>query len=596
MQKEKHELSEYQILQVVVDQFLEQLSITLQRKSQLVEISFEAKSAELAAQVTIATANAYITSGFEANLEVTQKAVGWLTERISGLKARLDESEKKLFDYRSREGLLDVQGVQTVTARELENISGKLSDVKRERLTIEATYRQIKAIKTPIIQEYESIPGMLDSVAVQRAKEAMDTAEEKVTELSKVYGKKHPKMKSAQANYNKVHGNYLRLLKNVAKGVERQYRAIRSNESSLVSEMDRSKDDIRDINKKSFKLKELQSEVETNRRLYDTFFSRFKEANETSGMQTANARILDEAVVSIQPVKPRKKLIVIIAAVFGLGLGVIIAFMREALNKTIRTAADVEEKLTVPLLGVLPLLKSKKKKNKDRYIAELSFIEENKSNFAEAIRTIRTAVVLSGLDNDNKMAVVTSSVPNEGKTTVSINLAMALGQTEKVLLIDGDLRRPSIAETCQIDTKDGLSTLVAGSSSFEDCIHRFEEWGIDILPAGVVPPNPQELLGSRRFGSVITALSKKYDRIVIDTAPVQAVSDAQLISVHSNEVIYVVKADATPYSLACNGIDKFRQINCNVTGVVLNQLNLAQAAKYYGSDYYNGYYQNYGYN
>ena len=288
LQKEKHELSEYQILQVVVDQFLEQLSITLQRKSQLVEISFEAKSAELAAQVTIATANAYITSGFEANLEVTQKAVGWLTERISGLKARLDESEKKLFDYRSREGLLDVQGVQTVTARELENISGKLSDVKRERLTIEATYRQIKAIKTPIIQEYESIPGMLDSVAVQRAKEAMDTAEEKVTELSKVYGKKHPKMKSAQANYNKVHGNYLRLLKNVAKGVERQYRAIRSNESSLVSEMDRSKDDIRDINKKSFKLKELQSEVETNRRLYDTFFSRFKEANETSGMQTAN--------------------------------------------------------------------------------------------------------------------------------------------------------------------------------------------------------------------------------------------------------------------------------------------------------------------
>ncbi len=594
LQKPDEELTDYMIMQMVVDQFIEQLSVTLQRKSQLVEISFESKSAELAAQVATEMAEAYISMGFEANLEVTQKAVGWLTERLSGLKAKLDESEKKLFDYRSKEGLLDVQGVQTVSAKELEDISDKLIDTKRDRMTLQATYRQIKSIKSHTVQDYETIPGLLDSVSVQRAKESMDTAEEKVTELSKIYGMKHPKMKSAQANYNKVYSNYLRLLKNVAKGIERQYNAIRSNEYSLKKEMSRSKGDIRTINKKSFKLKELQSEVDSNRRLYDTFFSRFKETNETSGMQTANARIVDEAVVPNIPVKPKKKLIVIIATILGLGLGVVIAFLQEALNKTIRTAADVEEKLGVSLLGILPLLKKKKIEDKD--IALLSFIEENKSNFAEAIRTIRTGVVLSGLDNDEKIAVVTSSVPNEGKTTVAINLAMALGQSEKVLLIDGDLRRPSIGKTCKIDNKNGLSTLVAGTTSFDDSMHTFEEWGIDVLPAGIVPPNPQELLGSIRFGKVIKALGRKYDRIVIDTAPIQAVSDAQLISVHCNEVIFVVKADATPYSLAYNSIDKFRQINRHVTGVVLNQMNVAKATKYYTGDYYNGYYQNYGYN
>ena len=590
------EMTEEEIKRSVVGQVMGGVSVSIQRDSQLVDISFESTSPELAAQIATELAEAYIALGFEMELEVTQKAVGWLTERLSGLKIKLDESEQKLFDYRSKEGLLDVDGVHTISAKELDDLSDKLMDTKRERLTIEATYRQLKSIKNPTVHDYETIPGLLDSGSVQHAKASMDSAEEKVTELSRVYGKKHPKMKSAQANYNKVYSNYLRLLKNVAKGIERQYNAIRSNESALKKEMDRSKGDIRTINKKSFKLKELQNEVDSNRRLYDTFFSRFKETSETSGMQTANARILDEALVSYIPIKPKKKRIVIIAAILGLGLGIAIAFLREALNKTIRTAADVEQKLGTSLLGVLPLQKtSRKRKFKDKDIALLSFIEENRSNFAEAIRTIRTGVVLSGLDNDEKVAVVTSSVPNEGKTTVAINLAMALGQSENVLLIDGDLRRPSIAKTCGIEGENGLSTLVAGSSSFSESVRTFKDWGIDILPAGIIPPNPQELLGSKRFGSMIKALSKKYDRIVIDTAPIQAVRDAQLISVHSNEIVFVVKADSTPYSLANNAIDTFRKINRNITGVVLNQVNIDKNSKYSG-DYYNGYYQNYDYN
>jgi len=595
-QQQKVTMNETQIMQSVVGKVVKNLSIIQKRGSQLIEISFESNSPKLAAEITVEVAESYISLGFEANLEVTQKAVGWLTERLSGLKETLDNSENKLFSYRNKAGLLDVKGVHTVSEKELADISDKLMDTKRDRLTIEATYRQIKSINNPTVRDYESIPGLLDSASVGRTKGLVDIAEEKLTELSKVYGKKHPKMISAQANYNKVYAKYFRLLSNAAKRVERKFNAIKSNETTLRRELNRTKGDIRNINKKSFKLKALQAEVESNRRLYETFFSRFKETNETSGMQTANARIIDKAIIPTTPIKPKKKVIVILAVILALVFGVLIVFLQDMLNKTIRNVADIEIKLGIPLLGALPLFKTKKKRDKLRKKeALLVFLEENKSNFSEAIRTIRTGIMLSGLDNKEKVVLITSSIPNEGKTTVAINLAMALGQSEKVLLIDGDLRRPSIAKACHIKGEKGLSTLVAGTSNFNESVHTFADWDIDILPSGVIPPNPQELLGSKRFGAMIKALSQKYDRIIIDSAPIQAVSDAQLIAIHANEIVFVVKADSTIAPLVLSGIDKLNKINRPITGVVLNQLDLTKAAKYYSGDYYNGYYHDYGY-
>ncbi|WP_198263922.1 GumC family protein [sulfur-oxidizing endosymbiont of Gigantopelta aegis] len=588
-EEEKEQL----IFQGVTEQFMGRLEVQEHKKSLFVSITFNAKSPILAAQIATEVANAYIESGFDSNLEMTEKAVGWLTERLSGLKDKLSASEQKLIEYRKQENLLDVQGIQTVSARELDDISSKLIDARRDRSKLQSIYSQIQRAKKGGIEQYESISGILDSPSVQYAKDKLHDAQNSVAELSKRYGPKHPKMKSAQANYNKAKNSYLSLLKSVARGIEGQYRAARSNEDSLKRDMSQSKQEIRTINTKGFKLKELEREVETNRQLYDTFFTRFKETSETSGMQGANARIVDKASVPRVPVKPKKKLIIIIAFVFGIGMGVVLAFLREALNNTIRNPADVELKLNAPLLGVLPMQKLKKTEV-DKPL--LAFHHENHSDFSEAIRTIRTGVVLSGLDSEYKIAVVTSSIPNEGKTTVSLNLAMALGQTEKVLLIDADMRKPSIAKACQFESKNGLSTLVAGTADFNDCIQRFEQWNVDILPSGVVPPNPQELLSSKRFAKVLEILSKKYERIIIDSAPTQAVSDALLIARYANEVIYVVKADSTPNALAKAGIDKLKSIDANISGVVLNQLNISKTEKYYAGGYYGGYYSSYGYN
>ena len=407
--------------------------------------------------------------------------------------------------------------------------------------------------------------GDVESVSALTAKQLQDLSERqiqaqfKLSEISKRYGPKHPSYLQAQYELDEA---------------DIALRQARKN--AMV------------VARKEFRLQELMREVETNRNLYDTFFTRIKEANQTRQLETSNARVVDPAVVSSIPVKPNKKLTMALAFVLSLMLGVLLAFLLDYLDSTFKGAEDVEARLGVPMLGLLPLAKSKTKSN----FAQATFLEEGMQSFAEAMRTIRTGVILSSIDAPHQIVVVTSSVPGEGKTTTSLNLALAMGQMERVLLIDADMRRPSVAKACNIPAASpGLSNLVAGSADMSQCIHHLEDGNIDVLTAGLIPPNPLELLSSKRFKEVLNQLLEKYDRIVIDSAPTLAVSDALVLASLANAVIYVVKSDSTAFHSARTGIQRLQRVNAPLAGVVLNQVNFSKANKY-GSYY--GYYDYYG--
>ncbi|HQV41153.1 MAG: polysaccharide biosynthesis tyrosine autokinase [Moraxellaceae bacterium] len=407
--------------------------------------------------------------------------------------------------------------------------------------------------------------GDVEGVLALTAKQLQDLSERqiqaqfKLSEISKRYGPKHPSYLQAQYELDEA---------------DIALRQARKN--AMV------------VARKEFRLQELMREVETNRNLYDTFFTRIKEANQTRQLETSNARVVDPAVVSSIPVKPNKKLTMALAFVLSLMLGVLLAFLLDYLDSTFKGAEDVEARLGVPMLGLLPLAKSKTKSN----FAQATFLEEGMQSFAEAMRTIRTGVILSSIDAPHQIVVVTSSVPGEGKTTTSLNLALAMGQMERVLLIDADMRRPSVAKACNIPAASpGLSNLVAGSADMSQCIHHLEDGNIDVLTAGLIPPNPLELLSSKRFKEVLNQLLEKYDRIVIDSAPTLAVSDALVLASLANAVIYVVKSDSTAFHSARTGIQRLQRVNAPLAGVVLNQVNFSKANKY-GSYY--GYYDYYG--
>ncbi len=598
--------TEMEIQDAIVRDFQSRLTISPVRNSQLVRISFESSDAELAANVPNVLAEVYIESDLEARLNMTRKAASWLTGQLEGLRERQDLSEKELQEYRDREQLVDVAGVRSLAAKQLDELTQDLAEASKERSKAQSIYQQVLDQDRRGESSYESIPAVLEHPLVNRLKEVEAEAELKVFELSKRYGPEHPKMIGAQSELTATKEATQKQVRAVVDRIAREYKLSVANEREIKRALEEAKQEVREINRKEYQLGTLTRDVAANRELYDMFLKRIKETDLSSDLQSPVARIVDPSVVSLIPYKPKKRQILLLATVAGLFVGVMLAFLMEYLDNTFKTTEDVDSILGLPVLGILPQLKNNGKKKRTRskqeedeiHSPDHMFLEAPKSNFAESIRTIRTGVMLSSLDEDHKVVLVTSSVPSEGKSTVSMNLAIALGHLENVLLIDADMRRPSIVKFLGLPASTpGLSNLVAGSATFEECVQQIEGSEIDFLTSGVVPPNPLELLSSERFKEVLAKLSQKYDRIVIDSAPANAVSDALLLSSQASAVIYVIKADATPHQVALSGVSRLRRVNAHIVGAVLNRVDLEKASNYYGKYGYGkyGYYGYYGY-
>ncbi len=573
---------------------LDKLAIQPVLNSHLVKISFDSPDRALTYRVANELAVAYIESNLEARLQMTKTAASWLTERLAGLRKKLEKSETALQTFHDRERLVDVKGVDSLTASRLGDLSSKLVEARGQRTAAEAVYKQVRALRGKSSEQMESIPAVIKHPLVNALKQKEAEAERRISELAKRYGPQHPKMIAARSNLEVVRKGLKKRIATVVSGVAKEYEAARAGEAELVRSLAGSKKEMRDINRKKYRLGVLEREVETNRQLYELFMTRFKETSATGDMHSANARVVDPARLPGAPFKPKKPRIVILTLLVALVLTIMLAFLLERLDNTLKTTEDVEARLLLPVLGMFPRLKTRGRKDK----APLRhFLDKPKTNFAESVRTVRTGILLSGLDDPHKVIVVTSSVPGEGKTTVSMNLAFAMGHLKKVLLVDADMRRPSIGEACGLEPSAvGLSHLVAGAAQVSDCVHHIEDTHVHVIPAGIVPPNPLELLSSRRFRDVLEKLGQAFDHIILDTAPTLAVSDALVVASHANGVVYVAKADATPYQAAQVGVKRLRQADAPLIGVVLNQVAARKPSSYGGYGYYEGdYYTHYGY-
>lgn len=591
-------ITDEQAFNTAVRRFRPALRIQLIRNSQLVQISFSAFDRELVSKVPNALAETFIESDLDARMAMTQKASEWLRERMGELKTKVDTAERALQDYRDRERIVDAKGIALSGAgRQLEELTRSLVEARQKRAEAESAYSLVQQIKAGRAQaNYDSVPVVLRNPLVQQMKLVEAEAERRLSDAAKRYGPEHPRMIQAKAELEAAKENSRKQVEIAVAGLSKEYEQARANESAVERALAQSKADIQGINRKEFQLGVLEREVVQNRNLYDMFVNRLKETSAAGDLQTTIARVIDPATTPSAPFAPNRNQIILSAAGITLLVAALLALLLDRLANSLNSTADVEQRLGVPALGVLQKIKGFSKKG---FVSELAFFNDTQSTFAEAVRTVRTSVLMSALDDPHKVVVITSSVPEEGKTTLSFNLACALGQVKKVLLVDGDLRRPKIGKLVSRDTRSpGLADLVAGHAQVSQCVFFDERAGIHILSAGTVPPNPLELLSSRRFEDVITKLKEAFDIVLIDSAPLQLVSDAQVLSQFASSVIYVVKADATPYQVAQNGLRKLRRVNASILGVVLNQLDLEKAEKYYGE--YSGYrsyrgYRKYGY-
>jgi succinoglycan biosynthesis transport protein ExoP len=571
-----------------VNKFINAFQVIPVRKTQLVILSYEHESAQFAAVIANTVGEVYIENYLQAKLDMTAKATSWLNESLQGLRSKLDSSEKGLSDFYEREQVVNIDGVVGLASDELQQLS-ELLLVAQGSLKRNEIISQQANISNIDITTLASLPEVLNHPSIQNVKRAELSAESRVSELSKVYGPKHPKMIAANAELNSIRLNLSNQIRVLVNGINTEYANALAKVKELEKDLEKAKQEFRKLSNLENQHRTLQREVDINQQLYNSFFTRLKETGELGGFESANARILDEAIPPGSPSKPKKGLLITIAFVVSFAFGVFLALTLEVLNSGIRSVEDVEKKLGQRMLGIIPW----QPHGKEKILPVRHFFDTKHHMFGESVRTLRTSLQLLNLDKPAKTILVTSSVPKEGKSTVSINLAFAMGQLKKVLLIDTDLRRPTLSKQFGLPGfQPGIANLVAGTHNIEECIVTDEQSGIDLICAGTLPPNPQELLASEAFKTLVEGLKEKYDHIIMDSAPTQAVSDAIIVSKVCNSVVYVVKSDSTSEKIINSGLSRFMQIGHRVDGVVLNQVDLKKAKK---TGEYAGYYDQYGY-
>lgn len=592
-EEEPPEWNEKSLTEAVLGSFSRNLTVEPIRLSQLVIIRYTSPDPGLASRIANAIALTYIENDLDARYQMTLTASTWLQDQLAGLKEKLTQSEQSLQSYREKQGIVSMKEAgQNGSGQQVELLQARLIEARTRRSEVESTYKTVKEASST--GELASQPAVLVNQQVADAKRQASEAARRLADASQRYGKEHPKFMQADSDAKSANENLQRQIELVVGGITNEYERARSTEKMLEGALANARGSVQNINRKEFELGVYEREVDSNRQMYDMFLKRAKETTVGGDLQSVVARIVDRAEPPTSPIKPKKLLIIAVALFMGILVGVMLALLMEVLDNTMKSTEDVEVHLKQPLLTVLPMLA---KKEADRAISGRLLTESPNSLYSEGIRTARTGVLLSSVDLATRTLIVTSSVPGEGKTTFSCNLAMAHALTKKTLLIDGDMRRPSVHKSYGLEpTSLGLSELVAGTAALGDCIQAVEGSKLNVLTSGAIPPNPLELLHSDRFARTLEELSNHFEIIIIDSPPVELVSDALVIAARASGLIFVTKALATPYQLARKSLLRLRRAHVHIIGVVLNALDFSKAEKYYGD--YSGYgkygYDNYG--
>ena len=586
---------EEDLLESVTSQVMGGIRVDPVRNTQLVKLSFESHDPVLAERVPNTLAMIYIVSDLEERGDTTRRSMSFLRSQALELKQKLDQSERALQEFRERQNIVVTKsGAVSGAMQRMEEIQSSLDGARRKRLAAESSYNELNNAQRAGVA-MGSLPVVLKNPVIARFKIAEAEAERRVSETSKRYGPEHPRMIAARSDLNAVRDNLHQQIGTVVEGILKDYEVAKANEAALEGKLERAKLESQEYNRKEFTLARLEREVASNRQLYDLFTQKAKETD-TGDIPSAIARVIDEAKLPKSASGPNKRRIVGIAMLVALAVAVAIALLLEQLDTKVKTSHEVEAKLDVKAVGVLPNMRVQVGSPIERI-----FVNENQSAFAEGIRSIRSDLLLSGIDSPQKVVLLTSSLPEEGKTTVACNLAFAFSQIKKTLLVEADMRRPKIARVLGGDVhRAGLSELVAGNAMLDECVYPADNSNLWVLQSGRVPINPLELLSSQRFTEVMQTLKQAFDVIVVDSPPLQVVSDALVLSQYATSVLYVVKADSTPYPLARHGLTRMKRVNEPALvglGAVLNQLDMNRANKYYGEyrGYGASYYPRYGY-
>jgi capsular exopolysaccharide synthesis family protein len=570
--------------------FLSNLKTDPIRKSDLVRISYSSSDKDLAQKIVNVFTEEYMQFEIDCKNQSFTQIRQWLGKQIAQLGDRVEGSQRKLYQYGGAGEILSQEDKDNVVFQKYMELNGLLTKASADRITKESQYHQISkmgAAASPIT----------NNPLVLELRKQISTESAKVAGLRKIYLANHPKLMAEEANLQGLQSRLTSEIKNIRATVEADYGVARRAENLITEALEAEKQKIADLQKKLVQYKILKRDVDANEELYKGLLSRMKEAAISSTMVSSVLSVIDPAETPLFPSSPRKFRNMALAIVMGLMGGVFLAFIIEQFDDTIKTVEEAETVCQLPILGIVPLLRRNKGlallgQGTGAANPEPGLIPYNnlRSIVADAIFGVRTSVLLSGPAGPPATIMVTSPNPSEGKSTMAANLAISLAiDGRKVLLIDADMRQPSIHKFFNLPPMPGLSDAITGSAAYKDVILPTEIPNLSIITAGTTPPNPASLLGSKVFKDTLESLREEFQHIIIDTPPTLGMPDSRILSPSIDSAILVLKYHSTRRETARAARLMLSQVHTKLIGVVLNQVS-SQGNGYSG--YYKYYDQN----
>jgi capsular exopolysaccharide synthesis family protein len=562
------------------------------RDSKVVNIRFEDRDPERAARIANGVIEVYVQQNVDRKVDVSRSAADWLQGQLTQLKGQLDHSEVALFDYKKANDLVDssFENKQSLSQQKLTSISDALNKVQQNKAELEARVATIVAAqKSGDATRIEALPEVAKDLEIGALRAKLIDAQAELDQLQARYGPDWPKVNETQSKIAALKASIDREVKRAINTNLNDYQVVKGTEENLIKLLENAKKESFEVNKKEMDYKRLAREDDENQRLYEMVLKRLKDIDLTGVLKVNNIYKLDPALVPYSPIKPRVSTNILIGSVLGLLGGLVLAFFLEYQDSTISTQEELERVLGISTLGLVPMIKAGP--NAENTERDLFVQHSPKSSVAECCRIIRTNLNFLGTERPLRTVLVTSAGPQEGKTTSLVNVGITMAQSgKKVLLIDTDLRRPRLHRSFRVGNDTGLTTLIAEGGKAMDAVRSTEVPGLYLLPSGPVPPNPAELLHTERFKVILNELVGDFDRVMLDSPPVGAVSDALVLSSLVDGVVVVLKAFQTDRGLSRQTLRALRDVKAKVLGGVLNNVDLDK--RQYG--YYQGYYYGYG--
>jgi capsular exopolysaccharide synthesis family protein len=561
------------------------------RNTRILEISFRSPDPALAAEVADALVATYIEDNYRTRYETTMQGSDWLAKQISDLKQRVETSQEKLVRYQRENGMLGIDEKQNIITQKLDDLNKNLTAAQADRMSKQAAYETAKAGKFDEIYEPNSLNASL------RQQEA--TLRSQYAQVTTTLGSNHPKSLELKNQIDQTQRSIDADNQRRFTRLQSEFTAAGAREAMLAKALDQQKLEANQLNEKSIEFSILKRDLDANRTLYEGLLQKLKEAGVTAGLRSSNIRIVDNARVPISPVTPNWPRNLELSLLAGLIGGVLITFLVEALDTTVRTPEEAQALLALPSLGLIPHSNALKTVGLPRSLRSISpaitshnpltLIAQARPNsdIAESFRSLRTSILLSSAVKRPNVILFTSPMPQEGKTTTCVNMAVVLAQRGgKVLLVDTDLRRPSIHSIFGLSNAVGLSSVLAGLEEFDRVVQRYHLIpNLSILTSGPTPPQPAELLGSERMEQLLERLRAEFEQVILDSSPVNLVTDPAVLSPHTDAVLLVVRAGATSKSTLRHAHDQLVQINAPLKGVVVNDAKLHSFDYHYRSYY-----------